>query len=38
MPMLATMAAILLLGEPTPHVSRNFSFVARDVDDKEVAV
>jgi hypothetical protein len=38
MPMLAMMAAILLLGELTPHVPRNFSFVARDADDKEVAV
>ena len=38
MPMLAMMAAILLLGELTPLVPRNSSFVARDADDKEVAV
>jgi hypothetical protein len=32
------MPAILLLGELTPHVPRNFSFVASDADDKEITV
>jgi hypothetical protein len=38
MPMLAMMTAILLLGELTPHVPRNFSLMARDADDKEITV
>ena len=38
MPMLAMMDGIVLLGELAPHIPRNFSFVARDADDKEVAV
>jgi hypothetical protein len=38
MPMLAMMDAILLLGELSPFVPRNFSFMAFDADDQELTV
>ena len=38
MPMLAMMDAIMLLGELSPYVPRNFSFMAFDADDQELTV
>ena len=38
MSMLAMMDAILLLGELSPFVPRNFSFMAFDADDQELTV
>ncbi|WP_283814206.1 hypothetical protein [Bradyrhizobium sp. AUGA SZCCT0160] len=38
MPVLALMDAILLLGELSPYLARNFSFMAFDADDQELTV
>ncbi|WP_283813869.1 MULTISPECIES: hypothetical protein [unclassified Bradyrhizobium] len=38
MPVLALMDAILLLGELSPYLPRNFSFMAFDADDQELTV
>ena len=38
MPMLAMMDAILLPGELSPFVPRNFSFMAFDANDQELTV